>query len=213
MNKKWLAFAILLSILVFPVQSNAQQSTETKKVDGLERRIQQQVYNQVKTQGKIFSYYVDVCGGNEKLGKILYDKRYGRLAVDYYPWNHLEEVTSIVLNLGIIEATIPTGKEPSKQDVQIMLDVTKTGMHFLEECYPDGAWVISENKTKHIEGPLVRILTAQRKTKDAKEFKLALYNESGEEVYAVTGEKISKLRGNIFHKEKTAQKRLEHIEG
>lgn len=178
-------------------------------------------------QNKILQEYIDLCGGNEKLGKILYDKRKGETA-----------------KADALGKYVVARKQRLYYESEGYLDVsflrwgpfqTAESIH---HCYPDGMWVVRGNSIIHFSGPLAGILTYEGSRVVNDDFlgidlfriivilKYNVYNENGEIVYSnkINNEYYKRnsynnaevrvrtylfdFKGNVFNNEEDAQKYL-----
>ena len=183
MNKKLWMFVVLMVALSFPVF--AESPSNDKAVSALQDKLEQQTSQQMM----VLKQYIKFCGGNEKLGKILYDKRYGRLTADYDLSSKAERMLYQVV-AGTEQ--IPAHAVPTEQDTIVDL----VGM--IQRYYPNGISIRQDDgEITSIPGPLLGVVTAThsdaKNSKNGYELKLAFYGEDGQEMYAVTKTNVRRI--------------------
>ncbi len=161
---------LILGLFVFSfLVTLAYAETDTNLKEEIATTVNAEIETQVATENsnKILQEYIDFCGGNEKLGKIIYDKRNGR-----------------GLRANALGQYIIWTNEKYKLVLTGFLPFAKTKR--INNYYPDGIWRISREGEglDFIPGPLIGILTA--KITDVKVlgtvFRYTIYNEQGKEV-------------------------------
>lgn len=118
---------------------------------------------EAKDPDKILQEYINLCDGNEKLGKILYDKRQGKT------------IKANALGKYIVERNYfdwgPT------YDIAFVRWAPFQETRSIHNYYPDGIYVIKNNKVEYIPGPLAGILTAHVYTRELVGEFLATYDK------------------------------------
>ncbi|MBO4707201.1 MAG: hypothetical protein J5594_01410 [Elusimicrobiaceae bacterium] len=124
--------------------------TDTNLKEEIATTVKAEVETQVakENSNKILQEYIAFCGGNEKLGKILYEEREykaskANLLGQFVIWKDADD--EVIFELAL------TGFYPSSSIIGL-----------INHYYPNGIWIVNLKKEEieHIPGPLVGVLKA-----------------------------------------------------
>ena len=170
-------FVLVLLVGLFPVALTYAQTNHedlTRRVDSALANAQmgdpddmEEPADEEEPASEILQRYVELCGGNEKLGKILYDVRKGKTpkanALGNYVLDTMEEEKALV-------KYDVYGRYKSHVTIKMRFDLALTGFlpfqtaEAINHYYPNGVWTIADGKITHIPGPLVGVLTGTMKS-------------------------------------------------
>lgn len=148
-------YMLILLVSLFPaalVYADANMDLTRQVTAAVAKAEMEAVENEAAgNPAEILQQYVDLCDGNKKLGKILYDARSGKTPKAnalgrYVIWKESAENETCGIS-GVQKSEMAlTGFVP--------FQVIKSINHY----YPDGIWTVENGAIKHTPGPLVGVL-------------------------------------------------------